>query len=148
MVIQQLSHMRNGVACTHEEFIIELKGAVTHTAVELLYECDGSFLVVLVYDTQFEEFILSACSTVAVSPSSSFLISLSIEDFGKEDLLVERVSICLVVNLEVVHFQVVFESILLVILLTFESESFDCDKHDLFAPRNDLFLVEFLHFAD
>ena len=127
MVAQQVGHMRDGVAGTHEEFVIELEGAVPYAAVELLYESDIG-CVVLVLDEQSEEGSELWDAAESTSPAATICLALANEDFRKEDLLEERISFGLVVNLEVIDLQIEIKSILLVVLLTNESESFDSEK--------------------
>ena len=129
---EQVGHMGDGVAGADEEFVIELHGSVSNSAVELLNKCDISLSVVLRVDAKSEEGVeLWNSSIVAVSPAGILRIALADEDFGEEDLLEERIPFCLVVNLEMVDFQVQIEGILLGGLV--KSQTLDSKESELLS---------------
>ena len=139
--------MRDGVAGAHEEFIIKLEGALSHPAMEVLYESDIR-RVVSVFDEQSEEGSELWYATESTSPGASLWLALANEDFREEDLLEERISFCLVVNLEMIDFQVIDEIFLIMILLAVEIEALDSKQGKFFSPVDDFVLEQLLDFSN
>ena len=70
------------------------------------------------------------------------------EDFREEDLLEERISFCLVVNLEMIDFQVIDEIFLIMILLAVEIEALDSKQGKFFSPVDNFVLEQLLDFSN